>query len=351
VRLLFAIPGDIEAPTGGYAYARRVLAALPAEGIDALHLALSGDFPQPSNADITAAVRFLRDALAPGDVVLMDGLAFGALPADAIAAIPAPIVALCHHPLYLETGLTAARRDALHRSECAALALAPRVIVTSPHTGETLIGDFGVERSKLAVALPGVDRASRARGSGGAPALLAVGALVPRKGFDLLIAALAGLADLDWRLRIVGSRDPSPQTAAALDALIQETGLGAQVKLCGEVADAELERLYDTSDVFVSASHYEGYGMALAEALAHGLPIVTTTGGAPSDTAPDAAALKIPPGDVDALRRALRRVIVDTKQRTRLADAAWRAGQALPKWEATAAVIAAVARDVGRRQP
>jgi len=342
-RLVFAIPGDLDARTGGYGYDRRLLAALPAFGVEAVHCALPGGFPNPSAAEIAASVAAIEALLRPGDAVLVDGLAFGALPEPAVRAIGAPIVALCHHPLCLETGLSQERSRALRDSERRALALAARVIVTSPHTGAVLTKDFDVPEEKISVALPGTDPAARARGSGGAPALLSVGSIIPRKAFDLLVEALAGLVDLDWRLRIVGGDMAAPETARTLDALIETKALGKRIERTGELAAEPLGRLFDSSDVFVSPSLYEGFGMALAEALARGLPIVTTTGGAAAQTIPDAAALKIPPGDVAALREALRRLIADSDLRSRLAEAAWRAGQTLPRWEDAARIVAGVA--------
>jgi glycosyltransferase involved in cell wall biosynthesis len=350
-RVVFAIPGDLQARTGGYGYDRRVLAALPSFGVEAVHCALPGGFPHPSPAAVAESVAAMRAALRPGDVALIDGLAFGALPESALIEIGAPIVALCHHPLCLETGLAPERSAALRESERRALALAAHMVVTSPHTGALLTREFAAPREKISVAVPGTDPVPRARGSNGAPALLAVGSIIPRKAFDLLVEALAGLAGLDWRLRIVGGDTPSPQTARALDALIAAKDLASRIERAGELADEPLGELFDASDVFVSASLYEGFGMALAEALARGLPIVTTTGGAAAETIPDAAALKIPPGDVHALREALRRLISDASLRLQLADASWRAGQGLPRWEDAARILAeAVQRVAGARR-
>lgn len=345
-RVVFAVPGDFSAPTGGYGYDRRLLAGLGAAGVAAIHLPLPGDFPQPGAGDIDAAAATLRAALGPGDVALIDGLAYGALPAAAIASVGAPIVALCHHPLCLEAGLAPLRRDALRETETRALALAAHVVVTSPHTGEILARDFGVPASKITIALPGTDPSHRTRGSGGAPALLAVGSIIPRKAFDILVEALADLADLDWSLSIAGSRAHSPETAAALDRLIDGHGLGARVTLLGPLSAEELNEAYARSDVFVSSSLYEGYGMALAEAMARGLPIVTTTGGAAAATVPDAAASKVAPGDAAALRNALHGILTEPTRRARLGEASWRAGRALPGWNATARIVADVARSL-----
>ncbi len=344
-RLLFAIPGDILARTGGYGYDRRILAELPQFGVEAVHLALPGGFPEAGPQDVASALHAMQSALRPGDVLLVDGLAYGALPEAAIRAISPPIVALCHHPLCLEAGLTPERRRALRESERAALALARRVIVASTHSAALLRDHFGVPPHRLSVAPPGADPASRARGSGGAPALIAVGAIAPRKAFHHLVEALGGLARLDWRLRIVGSRDRFPATAAALAAQIEALGLSPRIDLVGELSDDELEAAYAASDVFVSSSLFEGYGMALAEAMARGLAIVTTTGGAAAETVPDAAAQKTPPSDVPALREALRIMISDSGLRRELAEASWRAGQALPQWRDTAFTIAGIIRE------
>jgi glycosyltransferase involved in cell wall biosynthesis len=347
-RLLFAIPGALETQSGGYEYDRRLLETLGRAGVEAVHCALPGRFPDPREADLEAALAAIAGQLQKGDAVLIDGLAFGAMPAAALQRIQAPLIALCHHPLCLETGLSPERAAQLRESETGALALATRVIVTSPHTGALLAQEFSVPAEKITVAPPGVDPAPRARGSSGPPSLLAVGALIPRKAFDLLVEALSRLTDLDWRLRIVGSASASPPTAAALRALIAAEGLAPRIELTGEVAPERLARAFDEADLFVSASLYEGYGMALAQALARGLPIVTTTGGAAAETVSDSAALKIAPNDVDALAAALRQAIGDSRLRAEFAEASWRAGQALPRWEETAAIVARVAVEAGK---
>jgi glycosyltransferase involved in cell wall biosynthesis len=337
----FAIPGDIDLPTGGYGYDRRMLALLPHHGIAIEHLPLPGGFPDPSAAELGAA-RARLTAVA-GKVVLIDGLAFGAMPATLIAAITAPLIALVHHPLYLEEGLAAARRSELHGLEQAALALARHVLVTSPATAQTLRQCLQVPAGKITVAEPGTDPAQRAPGSGGEEVqLLTVGAVVPRKAHALLVAALAPLVAERWHLTIVG---PTNRSAAALSALTQAIdagGLDGRVSLVGAVAGHRLGAYYARADAFVLPSLYEGYGMALAEAMACGLPILCTTGGAAAETVPEGAALKVPPGDAAALTTDLRRLLTEAGLRRRLADAAFAAGQRLPRWEDGARTIAAL---------
>jgi glycosyltransferase involved in cell wall biosynthesis len=344
-KLIFAIPGELSLLTGGYGYAREVIARLPETGIDVAHCPLAASFPNPSPGDLQDAVQAVNAAVSPGDIVLMDGLAYGAFSEAAIRAIRAPIIALCHHPLGLEAGLTPEQGRVLVESESKALALATRVIVSSAHTARVLSQDFGVPVSRLAIAPPGTEPVPRAIGSGGPPALLAVGTVTPRKAFNLLVEALAGLQDLEWRLSIVGGTHYAPETAAEVQRLIETRGLSPRVVCLGELKGTSLGEVFHRSDIFVSSSLYEGYGMALAEAMAHGLPVITTTGGAASETVPDEAALKVPPGNVAALRAALRSLLGDTALRQRLSHESWQAGQDLPRWSDTVSAVARAVRD------
>ena len=115
----FVIPGDIDLPTGGYKYDRRVLALLPAHGLDVRHVPLPGSFPAPSATDLATTEATLA-ALPVDTVLLFDGLAYGAIPAAVLDRIRQPVVALCHHPLAYETGTPPPRAArALGRRACA----------------------------------------------------------------------------------------------------------------------------------------------------------------------------------------------------------------------------------------
>jgi glycosyltransferase involved in cell wall biosynthesis len=345
IDVAFAIPGDIDLRTGGYTYDRRVMALLPRFGVRPAHLPLPAGYPAPSAADLEATAEAF-ESVPKEAVLLVDGLAYGAMTPEVIARAACPIVALIHHPLCLETGLSPERQAELKASETAALALARRVVVTSPTTAACLVADFAVPTHKIAVAEPGTDPAPRAAGlpTEAAPTrpvrIVAVGSVVPRKGYDLLVRALAQLADFDWRLVIAGDRDRSPDTTRGLEAQIASCKLSGRVRLAGSLDEQALGDLYAKADLVAMPSLYEGYGMVLGEALARGLPIVATTGGAAAETVPDGAALKVPPGDAAALTAALRRAIADAGLRRSLADAAWAAGQKLPRWEDTARIVA-----------
>ncbi len=335
----FAIPGDLASLTGGYAYARRLMEALPSAGWHPHHLPLPAGYPTPSSGELAETnARF--SALAPGTAVLADGLAFGALPPEMLADLDLSFTALVHHPLADETGLSVADAARFKAGERKALALAQAVVVTSRHTLETLARDYTVARDRLYLALPGTDRAERARGSGAVPKLLTVATLTHRKAHDVLIAALARLIDLPWTIDLVGSSDRDPRVTETVMALIKDHGLSERVKLVGELRDAALDAAYGASDAFVLPSRHEGYGMVFAEALARGLPIVACAAGAVPETVPADAGLLVPPDDPAALAEALRRVLSDAALRKRLGDAAWTHGQTLPTWRDTAAHVA-----------
>jgi glycosyltransferase involved in cell wall biosynthesis len=341
-RVVFAVPGSLDTPTGGYAYDRRIIAELAPLGWDVECLDLGKGFPAPDEAT-RSAVRSLLLKIPDGDPIVLDGLALGVLP-DVAAEVAGrhPLLGLVHHPLALEWGLSAERADALRRSERAALAVVREVVVTSPTTARFVAAHYGVPAECITVARPGSDPVPRSSGGRSrVPHLLSVGAVVPRKGFDVLVAALAALADLPWRLTIAGDLTRDPNEAARLQASISRYNLTGRIAVLGAVSSTRLAALYDDVDLFVLASRFEGYGMAYAEALAHGLPVVGTTAGAIPDTVPQEAGLLVTSGNVDALAGALRCVLTDADLRHRLSDGAWAAAQKLPTWRQSAAIFAA----------
>jgi len=343
---VFAIPGDLDTPTGGYIYDKRIIAELRALGWRPEVLNLGDGFPKPNALTLAAAKAHLTD-VPKGRPIVIDGLAFGVLPEAAEALCEThPLIALVHHPLALETGVTPGQAVALRGSERAALACTRGVIVTSPATARTLAADYGVGAERITVAPPGTDRPKVVRrNSADVPHLLAVGAVVPRKGYDVLTEALSGLLDLPWRLTIVGDCSRDPPTAVRLRADIERHRLGPRVAIEDAVPAERLAALYAASDLFVLPSRYEGFGMAYAEAIAYGLPVIGTTAGAIPDTVPSSAGVLVPPDDVAALAAALRRLIEQPEEREKLAAGARAAAGTLPTWRGSAELFAqAIAR-------
>lgn len=336
----FAIPGDIATLTGGYLYERRLLEGLRRIGHDVLHLPLPASFPDPSQADMATAVATLT-AVPPDRPLILDGLVFGAIDTAGLAQVRAPIVAMVHHPLALESGLDPARRDHLFRTEKANLRLARHVLVPSPHTRRILIDRYGVAPDRITVARPGVERPRLPPAPVTPPLILSVGILHPRKGHDILVAALSDLLDLDWQAIIVGTPWDIPY-ADALARGIAASPAVCRINLAGQVAPDVLDRLYAQASLFALATRYEGHGLVFDEAVVRGLPVVGCDTGAVADTVPAAAGLLVPPDDARAFAAALRGLLTDDALRQRLALGARDAGRVLPGWDHPARVASEV---------
>lgn len=328
--LVFAIPGDIATLTGGYLYERRLLDGLRRIGHDVRHLQLPASFPDPAPADMAAAVAALAD-LPPDRPLILDGLVFGSIDSAGLARVRAPVVAMIHHPLALESGLTPERRDHLFRTERDNLRLARHVLVPSPHTRRILTRRYDVAADAVTVIRPGVDRPLLDSSPAKPPLILSVGILHPRKGHDILIEALSRLGDLDWQAAIVGNpwdRDH----AAALHRQHEASPVADRITLAGRVTADALESLYARAWVFALATRYEGHGIVFDEALVRGLPIVSCLTGAVPETVPQAAGLLVPPEDPASFSDALRRLIGDRNRRQAMSDAALAAARRLPGW-------------------
>jgi glycosyltransferase involved in cell wall biosynthesis len=340
-------PAPFDTLSGGYIYDRRMVEGLRAAGHTVEVAALAGAYPLTDDAARSSARAAWR-ALAAGTRPVIDGLALPAFLDLADELAPQEAVGLIHHPTALETGHSEQDRLSLREAERRLMPVLPRIIVTSEPTAERLAADFGVQRARIAVVVPGTEEVPRSRGSGGTSChVLSVGTLIPRKGHDVLLRALARLFDLEWRLTIAGSPERDRVHTRTLSALAEQLGIANRVRFAGEIPDAELETLWREADLFALATHWEGYGMVVAEALRRGLPVAVTAGGAAASLVPIAAGVICPPGDHEGLSRAMRRLIFSPDLRHEMAEAAWQAGQNLPTWRTQTRAFAAALGDAG----
>ncbi len=340
LELTLIVPGDPAQRTGGYLYDARIVAELKAQGWSVKVIGLDGDFPL-ADARAREHMNQALESLADGARVVIDGLALGGAPEvlDTHAS-RLDLTALVHHPLTDETGLPENFQRQLLDSERKALAPCRRIIVTSAFTARRL-GELELCHQDPVVIEPGVDPAGLAeavanrlqgRNTDSIENLLCVASLTPRKGQDVLVEALAGLKNRRWHCVLAGSDQRDPEFAGRVRALIREHGLEARIELTGELGQEQLQARYHHASMCIVPSHYEGYGMVVTEALARGLPLLSTTGGALADTVPEQAALIIPPGDVDAMRSALVNWLDDSALRHRLTRQAVAARDRLSRW-------------------
>lgn len=354
--LTLIVAGDLNQRTGGYIYDARIVEALRGAGRRVDVVSLAGRFPdadQQASDQLSAALNDLPDAA----VVVIDGLAMGALPTViAQHTERLAMTALVHHPLGDEQGLSETQQQQFHQRELQALAAVSQIIVTSRFTQrrlQALADHYSVPiTAQISVVEPGVDvvliNGEAPVITGAEPSkplrLLCVATLVPRKGQDLLVRALAGVTSTNWQCDCYGGvRDTA--FAESVQQLIEANGLQANIQLHGECDEATLIKAYQEADALVLPSWYEGYGMVVTEALAHGLPVITTTGGALDETLPEGAGLKVAPGDVEALEHALSRFCDDAALRDSLKAGAAAACEQLSDWQAAGVAFAKALSD------
>lgn len=336
--LTLIVAGDPDQRTGGYIYDAHIVAALRKRGLAINVVGLAGRFPDADD-EAAQALASALSVLQDRSRVIIDGLAMGALP-DVVAdhAERLDITALLHHPLGDEQGLSELDQQRFHRCELLGLAHVNRVIVTSRFTerrvtalAEQYALPFG---APISVVEPGVERApvSPAAQPNEPIRLLCVATLTPRKGQDILVQALADVERGHWRCDCFGGARDAAFTER-VQTLIDNHQLGDWITLHGECDAATLEAAYQNAHALVLPSWYEGYGMVVTETLAHGLPVITTTGGALRDTLPKGAGISVAPGDVEALSRALAAFCQDEALRTELRAGAAAARDRLGDWQ------------------
>ncbi|MFT7840970.1 glycosyltransferase family 4 protein [Saccharothrix sp. BKS2] len=310
----FVLP-EPTAPSGGHEFDRRVAGLLGLREVR-----VGGRWPL--DGDLRGLARALAD-VPDGHVALLDGLVACAAP-----EVLRPhtgrvrVVVLVHLPLADEVGLPARVAAELDARERECLRSADAVVATSPAAAARIAAHHGLRG--VHVVVPGVDPAPPAVGTDGSSRLLCVASLTPRKGHDVLLAALRGV-DAPWTCAFVGPGEPP-------------AGLDDRVEVTGPLTGAALADRYARADLFVLASRAETYGMVVTEALSRGLPVIASA-------VPDAlggGGLLLPPGDVGAFTRALRRWFADDRWRADLRALARARRAELSTWDSTARDLAVV---------
>jgi glycosyltransferase involved in cell wall biosynthesis len=337
------VPMPFATISGAAIYDRRMVGCLRALGHEVDTVELLGRFPDADQPAIDAAHGAWAQ-LGADSVPMIDGAALTAFAGLAAALGPRRAVALIHHPASLEISASEPSRQRLRSIEASLFEAPHHLVATSELTAERLVAEFGAPREKVVVISPGIGEPSRspAHNERTTCSILSVGALIPRKGHDVLLRVLSHLFDLDWRLTIVGAPHRDPVHAQGLLALAEDLRIARQVDFAGEVSEEALEALWQDADLFALASWSEGYGMALAEAMRRGLPVaVTATGAAPTLVSPDAGVV-CAPGDVPQLAKAMRRLIFDRNLRRDVAETAWQCARSLPSWHDQAVRLASL---------
>jgi glycosyltransferase involved in cell wall biosynthesis len=339
----FVLPADVDDVTfasGGNAYDRRMC-----EVLGLREVAVPGRWPTPDQEARANLDRVLGE-LPDGSVALLDGLVACGVPESVVPhAERLRLAILLHLPLADEIGLPAERAAELDRLERETVHAAAAVIATSRWAAKRAMAHHGLDPARMHVATPGTAPAPLTVPTDGR--LLCLASITPRKGQDVLVEALAGVADLDWTCECVGSVRRDPDYVQRVRDLIDRYALTGRVSLTGPLPDADLADRFARTDLLVLPSRGETFGMVVTEALARGIPVVTSEVDALPDTlgqAPDGGGpgMLVPPGDAGALSAALRRYLTDADLRDRLRESARERRRHLDDWTTAAARLAAV---------
>jgi glycosyltransferase involved in cell wall biosynthesis len=339
---------DPARPSGGNAYDRRVCRALEEIGWPVHVHPVPGSWPRPDSAAY-AALADVVQGIPDGCLTLLDGLVASTAPEVLVPqATRLRLVPLVHMPLGQDKGDSAARAR-----EGAVLSAAASVVTTSPWGRRLLLDLYSLPDDRVHVAEPGVDAAPLSPGTTTGEALLCVATVIPGKGHDVLLDALATMTDLSWDCLCVGSLDRDPAFAASLRRRISEDELGDRVRFAGPRVEADLERSYASADLLVLPSRAETYGMVVTEALARGLPVVATDVGGVAEALGHGGrgirpGLLVPPGDPAALAEALRAWLSDAEVRRNWRRAARERRASLSEWSTTTSVLADVLAEAAR---
>ncbi len=313
----------------------------------------SGSFPEPFTFGVRA-YRFLHRKLRRFDVIHDNqSLSYGLWALGRLT----PFVATIHHPITVDRDLAvAAAPSAAKRMQqrrwYSFLGMQKRVSRTCGHlitVSQASRGDisreFRVPAGRIKVVPNGVriDLFRPLKGVAREPGRVIVtnSADTPLKGLPYLLMAVARVArEREIKLVVIGM----PKKKGVVAGLVKELDLGERVKFTGRVSDQELVRQYARASLAVVPSLYEGFGLPAGEAMACGVPVISTTGGALPEVVGDAGRL-VPPADAEALAQALIELLDDPAQ----AEALGRAGYARAlkhfTWERAAQATSEVYRE------
>jgi glycosyltransferase involved in cell wall biosynthesis len=220
-------------------------------------------------------------------------------------------------------------------------------IFISRHT-QGLVESLTGGRKPYTVAYPAGDRLGglspeqiRARvGAPGSRQILYLGAVIPRKGLDVLLQALAPLKQLDWQLTVVGSMTSDPAYSRKIYKLISRLGLSHKIQLPGVLLAADLIACLKQSHILAVPSYMEGLALVYLEGMYFGLVPLASAGGAAGEVITSGRdGYLIPPNNVGDLTARLQELLEDGRKLLSMSLAARERISRHPTWEETGAAI------------
>jgi glycosyltransferase involved in cell wall biosynthesis len=251
---------------------------------------------------------------------------------------------MLHYLESMNSYYTAQAKAALWTGEQLWLSAVQGIIVPSRQLREYLARQ-GIDKAKIAVAIPGIAKIPAGRLShpkilseDDPITLITVGTLSRGKGQLDVVHMLAQMPATNVRLHLVGDCEQNASYTEEIRALIQRSHLQESVIIHGSIPQQALFELLPQCDLYLSASSYESYSMAAAEAVAHGLPVVAYTTGAIGDWIEDGVNGRlIEIGKSEQFSQALRRLLTERHALNQLRHNAWArtAHLAFHSWDKT----------------
>jgi glycosyltransferase involved in cell wall biosynthesis len=309
-------------------------------------------FPEPNTFSLRAA-RLLARRRTEFDLVHDNQcLGYGLL---RLPRLGLPTIATIHHPIQVDRALdlavasgfkrvTLRRWYAFTKMQGRVARRLPEVITVSSSSATQICEHYGVRPERVSTIPIGTDveRFSPDPSVPKVPGRIVTTASAdsPLKGLGVLVEAFAKVrADHDHaELTVIGK----PKHDGAVERSIERYGLGGCVHFVSELSEEELVHTLRTAEIACVPSLYEGFSLPAVEAMAVGLPLVSTTGGAIPEVAGahGRTTLAVPPGDAEALAAALSKLLGDPDLRSLLGEAARERAVTRFTWRAAAVATA-----------
>jgi glycosyltransferase involved in cell wall biosynthesis len=314
----------------------------------------SGGFPEPFTFG-RRVYEYLREKMPSYDIIHDNQcLAYGLL---RLSELGFPMIATIHHPITVDRDmelqaapnwlkrLKVKRWYAFLRMQVKVSRQLSKIITVSECSKKDISREFGVSPNKFRVVpngintdffypLPGVERRPH-------HLLVTNSADTPLKGLKYLLMAVASIKKKrSIHLTVIGK----PKKDGVIERLVGKLGVQDVVHFTGRIAYEEFARYYAEATMTIIPSLYEGFGMPAGEAMACGVPVISTTGGALPEVVGGAGIL-VPPGDSEALENAILSLLDHPERRASLGQAGLKRVRDSLTWEHAAKKTLAIYKE------
>ena len=309
-KFTFFYPGNINQKTGGYIYENNILKFSKTNKYPINFIELSSNFPNPNIQDIENLHKITNN-IKSDNILIFDGLVLEGLHKSINILDHFKIIALIHHPLYLE--FNGKKSEEFFKRAIKIYKKIDYFIVTSHTTKKLLSKTFKIKSSKISIVEPGIEKFKKYKKIPSSKVkLLTCGSIIERKKYDYLINEIKNIDNI--QLNIVGDVSRENKYANKIKNIINNNNLENKVILHGKISQVKLEKIYSNCDFYISTSKYEGFGMSLANAVLSKLPIISYKTSTIEKTIGKAGVLYFDSHNKDTLKKLINDNCFDSKK-------------------------------------